>query len=425
VTRALLSFNTRAFLSVKKYRNYRLFFLGQTVSLPGTWIQRFAQAWLVYSLTHNSAFAVGFLAFTQFLPFTLFSLLAGVVVDRFDARRTVLMTQASQMTLASVMAATTLSGVVRPWHVYVIAFMSGLVQVLDAPARQQLTYRMVGRSELQNAIALNSSVFNASRIYGPAVAGILIAAFGAGICFAINAVSFLAVLAGLLMMRPQEFYPVTASKRPRMMAGVREGVAFALKSRQVLLVLLLVLVISTFCLNFNVLLPVLAKKTLDAGPRTFGALSASFGVGALFGGLLAAAQGRARTSLMLLGAAGFGASQLLIAADRTTIWVACILLVLAGVSFTTWSSNANSIVQLAAPDHLRGRVIGLYFFAFAGTGSLGGLISGALIHVGGTPLAFGVAGAVAIASALVIGRLMRPRAAPMHAEESAPERLAA
>ena len=424
MTKALLSFNTRAFLSVKKYRNYRLFFLGQTISLPGTWIQRFAQAWLVYSLTHNSAFAVGFLAFTQFLPFTLFSLLAGVVVDRFDPRRTVLMTQASQMTLASVMAATTLSGVVRPWHVYVIAFLSGLVQVLDAPARQQLTYRMVGRHELQNAIALNSSVFNASRIYGPALAGILIAAFGAGICFAINAVSFLAVLAGLLMMRPQEFYPVKASERPRMMAGVREGLAFALRSREVLLVLLLVLVISTFCLNFNVLLPVLAKKTLDAGPRTFGALSASFGAGALAGGLLAAAQGRARTSLMIVGAAGFGASQLLIAAD-TTIWLACLLLVMAGISFTTWSSNANSIVQLAAPDHLRGRVIGLYFFAFAGTGSLGGLISGSLIRIGGTALAFGVAGVVAIASALVIGRLLRPKAAPMRAEETAPERLAA
>jgi MFS family permease len=424
VTKALLRFNTRAFLSVKKYRNYRLFFLGQTVSLPGTWIQRFAQAWLVYSLTHNSAFAVGVLAFAQFLPFTLFSLLAGVVVDRFDPRRTVLTTQTCQMTLASIMAAITLGGVVRPWHVYVIAFLSGLVQVLDAPARQQLTYRMVGRSELQNAIALNSSVFNASRIYGPALAGVLIAAFGAGICFAINAVSFLAVLAGLFLMRPREFFPVKETQRPRMVSGVREGLSYALHSREVLLVLVLVLLVSTFCLNFNVLLPVLAKKTLEAGPRTFGALSASFGAGALLGGLLAAAQGRARTSLMLLGAAGFGASQLLIAAD-TTVWLACLLLAVAGISFTTWSSNANSIVQLAAPDHLRGRVIGLYFFAFAGTGSLGGLMSGALVHVGGTRLAFGVAGLVAIVSALVVGRLMRPRAAPMRAEGTAPERLAA
>ena len=424
MTAALLNFNTRAFISVKKYRNYRLFFLGQAVSLPGTWIQRFAQAWLVYSLTHDSAFAVGLLAFAQFLPFTLFSLLAGVVVDRFDPRRTVLATQASHMTLASIMAVTTLSGIVRPWHVYVIAFLAGLVQVLDAPARQQLTYRMVGRRELQNAVALNSSVFNASRIYGPALAGVLIAAFGAGICFAINAVSFLAVLAGLLMMRPRDFFPVEAGTRPRMMSGVREGLSYVLHTRQVLLVLVLVLLISTFCLNFNVLLPVLAKKTLEAGPRTFGALSASFGFGALAGGLVAAAQGRARTSLMLLGAAGFGASQLLIAVD-TNIAIACLLLVLAGVSFTTWSSNANSIVQLAAPDHLRGRVIGLYFFAFAGTGSLGGLIAGSLIHLGGTRLAFGVAGIVAIVSALAIGRLLRPKAAQMRAEEPTAERIAA
>jgi MFS family permease len=424
VTRAILSFNTRAFASVKKHRNYRLFFLGQSISLPGTWIQRFAQAWLVYSLTHNSAFAVGFLAFVQFLPFTLFSLLAGVVVDRLDPLRTVVSTQACQMTLASAMAATTLLGVVRPWHVYLIALLSGLVQVLDAPARQQLTFRMVGRNELQNAIALNSSVFNASRIYGPAIAGVLIAAFGAGICFAINAVSFLAVLGGLLMMRPSEFTRVEPSRRPRMLAGVREGVSYALRSRDVLLVLVLVLVISTFCLNFNVMLPVLAKMTLHAGPRTFGILSASFGVGALAGGLLAAAQGRARKSLMIVGAAAFGASQLAIAAD-TSVWLACLLLVAAGVSFTTWSSNANSIVQLAAPDHLRGRVIGLYFFAFAGTGSLGGLISGALIHSGGTRLAFGVAGAVAVASAAAVGQLLRRRSVPMQAEQAAAERLAA
>jgi MFS family permease len=424
MTQALLNFNTRAFLSVKKYRNYRLFFIGQTISLPGTWIQRFAQAWLVYSLTHNSAVAVGFLAFAQFLPFTLFSLLAGVIVDRFDARRTVLITQASHMTLASIMAAVTLGGVVRPWHVYVIAFLGGLVQVLDAPARQQLTYRMVGRAELQNAIALNSSVFNASRIYGPAVAGILIAAFGAGLCFAINAVSFLAVLAGLLMMRQKEFFSVDETKRPTMMRGVREGLSYAIHSREVLLVLVLVLVISTFCLNFNVLLPVLAKVTLDAGPRTFGALSAAFGAGALIGGLVAAAQGRARRTVMVVGAAGFGASELLLAA-QSSVWIACVLLLLAGVSFTTWSSNSNSLVQLAAPDHLRGRVIGLYFFAFAGTGSLGGLISGWLIHVGGTRLAFAVAGVAAIGTAAVVGRLLHREAAPMRLEESTPERLAA
>jgi MFS family permease len=424
MTQAILRFNTRTFVSVKKHRNYRLFFLGQTISLPGTWIQRFAMAWLVYSLTNHSAIAVGVLAFATFLPFTLFSLFAGVIVDRFDPRRTVIATQVGHMTLATLIAAITLAGVVRPWHVYVIAFLAGLVQVLDAPARQQLTYRMVGRAELQNAVALNSSVFNASRIYGPALAGVLIAAFGAGICFTINAVSFFAVLAGLLMMRQSEFFPVEPSRRPTMMRGVREGISYALHDRDVLLVLSLVLVISTFCLNYNVLLPVLAKKTLHAGPGTFGILSAAFGVGALVGGLVSAAQGRARKSMMLIGAAGFGASELLIAPTHS-IALACLLLFAGGVSFSTWSSNSNSIVQLAAPDHLRGRVIGLYFFAFAGTGSLGGLISGWLIHVGGTPLAFGVAGVAAMTSAVVIGRMLRTERAPMRVEGQAPERLAA
>ena len=423
MTAAFLRFNGRAFASVRKHRNYRLFFLGQTISLPGTWMQRITQAWLILTLTH-SPLAVGVLALAQFLPFTAFSLFAGVVVDRLDPRRTVIGTQIGHMVLASTIAAITLIGVVEAWQVYVIAFLGGTVQVLDAPARQQLTFRMVGRDELQNAVALNSTVFNASRIFGPALAGVLLAAFGAGICFAINAVSFLAVLAGLLMMRQSEFLPVRKSERPTMLRGVREGLSYGLRTRDVALVLLLTLVISTFCLNFNVLLPVLAKQTLHAGPRTFGVLSAAFGLGALIGGLLAAAQGRARKRVMLLGSAGFGLSELLMAPGGS-VWLACLLLFLAGISFTTWSSNSNSIVQLAAPDHLRGRVIGLYFFAFAGTGALGGIMAGALIHVGGTRLAFAVAGLAALVATGVVGQLLRTERAPMRAEEVTPERLAA
>jgi MFS family permease len=423
VTQAILRFNDRAFASVAKHRNYRLFFAGQTISLPGTWMQRITQAWLILTLT-RSPLAVGILALAQFLPFTLFSLFAGVVVDRLDARRTVIGTQIGHMVLASAMATITLAGVVQAWHVFVIAFLAGTVQVLDAPARQQLTYRMVGRPELQNAVALNSTVFNASRIFGPALAGVLLAAFGAGICFAINAVSFLAVLLGLLMMRQSEFFPVGKSQRPTMFRGVHEGLAYARRTRDVLLVLLLTLVISTFCLNFNVLLPVLAKQTLHAGPRTFGVLSAAFGLGALVGGLVAAAQGRARKRIMLLGSAGFGLAELLLA-PGSSLWLACVLLFLAGISFTTWSSNANSIVQLAAPDHLRGRVIGLYFFAFAGTGALGGIMAGWLIHVGGTQLAFVVAGLAALVATAVVGRVLRTERVPMQVEDVEPERLAA
>ncbi len=209
-----------------------------------------------------------------------------------------------------------------------------------------------------------------------------------------------------------------------MFRGVREGLSYVWRDRDVALVLMLTVVISTFCLNFNVLLPVLAKTTLHAGPRTFGILSSAFGLGALVGGIVSAAQGRARKRVMLLGSAGFGLSELLLA-PGTSIWLACVLLFVAGISFTTWSSNSNSIVQLAAPDHLRGRVIGLYFFAFAGTGAAGGVMAGWLIHIGGTRLAFAVAGLAALVATAVVGQMFRTERAPMHAEQAAPDSLAA
>jgi MFS family permease len=400
VTAALLRVGARTFLSVRKHRNYRLFFFGQVVSNTGTWMQRIAQAWLVLSLT-GSPVSVGILALCQFMPFTLFSLVAGVVVDRLDAWRTVIGTQVTQMVLASVIAAIALAGVAEAWHVYVIAALMGLVQVLDAPARQALTFRMVGPLELPNAISLNAGLFNGARIFGPALGGILIATVGAGVCFGVNAASYIAVLAGLLMMRPQEFHPVELRGRPRILAGLKEGLRFARQEEQILLMLALVFVVSTFCLNFNVVLPVLAKHTLESGPETFGLLSAVFGVGALLGALFSAHLSRATVGTTVVGSAGFALCELLIAPLRSTVLVA-VLLFIAGVCFTTWSSNSNTLIQLASPDHLRGRLIGLYFFAFAGTGTLGGILSGWLAAVGGTELAFGVAGLVGVSMSVYV-----------------------
>jgi len=400
VTAAILRAGARTFLSVRKHRNYRLFFIGQVISVTGTWMQRVAQAWLVLSLTHSPV-AVGILALCQFMPFTLFSLVAGVIVDRLDARRTVIGTQITQMFLASTIAVIALAGVAQPWHVYVIAALMGLVQVLDAPSRQSLTFRMVGPAELPNAISLNSGLFNGARIFGPALGGVLIAAAGAGFCFGVNAVSYIAVIAGLLMMRPAEFYPQKRHERPKILAGLKEGLRFARSDEQVWLMLTLVFVMSTFCLNFNVLLPVLAKTTLDAGPEVFGLLSAAFGAGALLGALASAHVSRATVGTTVIGAAGFGLSELLLAPVHSTV-IASALLFIAGVSFTTWSASSNSLVQLATPDHLRGRVIGIYFFAFAGTGTLGGILAGWLTAAGGTQLGFTVAGIAGIATSLYV-----------------------
>jgi MFS family permease len=388
----------RTFASLRKHRNYRLFFVGQLVSVSGTWMQMVALAWFVVDQT-RSPIAVGILAFCRFVPFTLFGLTAGVLADRFDNRRLMMTTQAAAMGVSVALAVLALTGAAQLWHIYLLAALGGTATVFDAPGRHALTFQMVGREELPNAVALNATLFNASRILGPAVAGVLIAAAGAGACFALNAVSFLAVLGALGLMRPEELHPVArAETRPTMVRGVREGLAYARRTRVVWVTLVMTTVLSTIGFNFNVLVPVLARETLDAGPQVFGSLSASFGAGALAGALLSAWIGRASWKALLAGTAGFGAS-VLVLAPLTTVAGAAALLFAAGVFFILWNSNTQSILQLTAPDHLRGRVLSLFLFAFAGLAPLGGLFAGWLAHAGGTRLAFAAAGTAGLAMA--------------------------
>jgi MFS family permease len=400
VTAAFRLANRRTFASLRRHRNYRLFFAGQVVSVSGTWMQNIATGWLVLDLS-GSPLAVGLLALCQFLPFTLFGLFAGVVVDRLDARKTVIWTQVVSMGIAAALAALTLAGVVTTWEVLLLAAMRGTVLVLDAPARQALTFEMVGRDELPNAVALNSSLFNAARVVGPAMGGVVVAIAGAGLCFALNAASFGAVLAGLLLMRTSEMFPRNANEeRPTLLRGTREAFAYVRRTPEVLLALSIVFIVSTFSFNFNVLLPVLARQTLDGGPEVFGVLTAFFGLGALGGALTSATLGRASWPVLLTGTAVFGGAQLVLA-PISTLGAASLLLFVTGISFTLWTSNANSMLQLHAPDRLRGRVIGLYFFAFNGAGPLGGLMAGWLAETGGTEAAFAVSGAVSLAMAVV------------------------
>ena len=399
MTAALLSINRRAFASLRIHRNYRLYFLGQAISQTGTWIDKVAQAWLVLALTH-SAFAVGLLAACQFVPFSVLGLIAGVVVDRLDTWRTVVVTQAIRMVLAATLAGLVLGGVVEVWMVYTLAVLTGIVLVLDAPSRQQLTFKMVGREELPNAVALNSSLFNAARIVGPGIGGLLIAAFGVGPAFAINAASFVAVLGGLLLMDTSRLVAFARQERlPTLLGGLREGVSYARETPHVRLVLTMLVAISTIAMNFNVLLPVLARHTLDSGPGVFGLVAACFGAGALIGGLLSAALSRASWKAIVAGAGGLGIAELVLAPQQT-IGPAIVLLFIAGVCFTLYTANSNAVLQLRAPDHLRGRVIGFYYFAFNGLAPLGGILTGWLAATGGTELAFAVAGTVTALVAL-------------------------
>jgi len=286
------------------------------------------------------------------------------------------------------------------------------VLVFDAPGRQTLTFQMVGESELQNAVALNSGLFNASRVIGPALAGLLIAAVGTGLCFVVNAISFLAVLVALYLIREDELYPVEKRPGTKVVAGIREGLAWAAHTPLARIVLCVVTVVSLVGFNFNVLVPLLASQTLDVGAGTFGLLSAAFGLGALGGALATASMREASPRVFVGGAVGFSLAMLGLGFVHS-VDVALVLLLLLGMSFSFFTSSANALVQLASPPHLRGRVMSLYLFAFAGLAPIGGLVAGFLAEQGGTELAFGLAGvagllAIAWAAYSLFSEPLRP-----------------
>jgi MFS family permease len=415
VSTLAFTLRARTFRSLRRHRNYRIFFTGQLVSLAGTWMQNVALAWLVIELS-GSALAIGALAFWRFVPFTLFGLVAGVVADRIESRKLVMTTQAAAMAISIALAVVTLTDTASLPLVYVLAALGGIALAFDAPGRQSLTFQMVGPRELPNAVALNSGLFNGSRVIGPAIAGLVIAAVGTGLCFVLNAVSFLAVLTALALVREQELRTVEKDPSARVVDGLRRAFAYAWNDPQLRLVLAVVTVVSTVGFNFHVLVPLLAADTLHVGPEGFGFLSAAFGVGALAGALAAATFRHASWRLFAIGTASFGVFALLLAPVQNA-YLAGVLLVGIGVSFTLFTANANALVQLAAPDHLRGRLIGVYLFAFVGVAPVGGLFAGWLAEVGGTSLAFAVAGVTAL-GAIALAHTWRSRATavvPSHA----------
>jgi MFS family permease len=406
MTNLALAIRTRTFRSLSRHRNYRIFFTGQLVSLAGSWMQNIALAWLVLELS-GSPIAVGALAFWRFVPFTIFGLVAGVVADRVDTRRLVMATQATALLISIALAVVTLSGTATLPLVYALAALGGATLAFDAPGRQSLTYQMVGPRSLPNAVALNAGLFNGSRVIGPAIAGAVIAAFGTGVCFVVNAFSFLAVLAALAMLRKEELHEVERDPTARFVSGLRRAFAFVRHDPQLRTVLGVVAIVSTIGFNFHVLVPLLAANTLEVGPEGFGLLSASFGLGALVGALITASFRGTSWRLFASGAAGFGFLALALA-PVDNAFLAGALLFAVGISFTLFTANANSLVQLGAPDVLRGRMIALYLFAFVGLAPVGGLLTGWLVHVGGTELAFSIAGVTSLA-AISVASVLRAR----------------
>lgn len=390
-------------LAAFKHRNYRLFYVGQLVSVTGTWMQTLAQSWLVLSLT-SSAFLLGLVSVFQFAPMLVLGLFAGVVADRVPKRRLLVATQAIAAVLAGTLAVLTFTDTIQLWQVYLLGFLLGVNNAFDMPTRQAFVVEMVGKEDLQNAIALNSSLFNAARIAGPAVAGVLLAAFGPAVCFAINSVSYIAVISGLLMM---QVAPLARAKvAQRGLTQIREGLQYVRRTPEILRPVLLIGFVATFGMNFNIWVPLLAKNDLAGGAGAFGLLMSSMGVGSLIGALaLAFMVSSVKRWMLFSTAAALGTGNLVLAlvgAIPLAVPVAMLVLALIGLCSTTTMAMANTTVQSAAPDELRGRIMSVYMTVFAGTAPFGALISGSIANRFGAPTSIMLGGLVTVLAVIVV-----------------------
>jgi len=391
-------------------RNYRLFFFGQLVSLTGTWMQQVAQDWLVLRLT-DRALPVGITTALQFLPVLLFASWGGLTADRSDKRKLLAATQTAMGILALVLGVLTLTGSVRLWMVYLLAFLLGCATAFDMPARQAFVTEMVGPDQVSNAIGLNSAVFNSARVIGPAAAGVLIATVGIAPAFLLNAVSYLAVIAGLLAMDPAQLDRLAPTPRAR--GQVREGLRYVWATPALRSTILLVTVVGTLGLNARVVLPLVARFTFHGGPGVYGTLASVMAAGSVMGALAAATRARP-TQRLLLGSAGvFGVLSLLAAVVPTLGWELVVLVPL-GMTTITFLATANSTLQLASSTEMRGRVMALYGTVFLGSTPIGSVVVGWLAERYGARSGFvlgGVASLAAVAVALLAAR-HRPEERP-------------
>jgi MFS family permease len=383
-----------------KYRNFRLFFFGQSISLIGTWMQQVAMIWLVYRLT-NSPLLLGLVGFCSQIPSFFLAPVAGVFTDRWSLHRTILATQGLAMLQAAILFVLTWTSVVAVWHVLLLGVFMGLVNAFDIPARQAFLIQMVeGREGLAGAIGLNSSMFNGARMVGPAIAGFLIAAVGEATCFLLNALSYVAVLAGLLAMRLPPRPPAKPPKHP--LHELREGFLYAFGFPPIREILLLLAVVNLAAMPLTVLLPVFATEVLHGGPDTLGLLTSSLGTGALMGALVLASRktvlGLGRQIAWASGAVGLG---LIVFSFSGVLWQSMLLLVITGFALMMETAASNTILQTIVDDDKRGRVMSFYAMAFLGVAPLGSLLAGGLASRLGVPHVVQLAGAMCAVASLV------------------------
>ncbi|QDY77425.1 MFS transporter [Streptomyces qinzhouensis] len=385
-----------------KIRNYRLYAIGQVVSNTGTWMQRIAQDWLVLTLT-GSASAVGITVALQFLPMLLFGLYGGVLADRLPKRALLLFTQSAMAGTGLALAVLTLTGQVQVWHVYLTAFLLGLVTVVDNPARQIFVNEMVGPDQLANAVSLNSANFQSARLVGPAVAGVLITAVGTGYAFLFNGLSFLATVTSLLLMRTSELHP--SHRAPRAKGQLREGLRYVSAHPELIWPIVLVGFIGTFGFNFPIWLTAFVHDVYQSGAETYGLLNTLMAVGSLVGALLAARRGTSKLSILVGAAVLFGALEV-VAAFAPSFWLFAALLVPIGMFGLTVNVTANSSIQMATDPAVRGRVMSLFMMVFVGGTPLGAPLVGWITDVYGPRIGFAAGGAVSLLAALTIGVIL-------------------
>ena len=390
-------------LRALRHRNFQLFFSGQLISLIGTWMQTVAQAWLVYRLT-KSPLLLGSVGFASQIPVFLFAPIGGITADRVNRQRLVIATQIASMILAGILAWLTLSGHVRVWHIFVLAGLLGVVNAFDIPGRQSFLVDMVGKEDLMNAIALNSSMFNGARVIGPAVAGILVARIGEGWCFAANAISYTAVILGLSLMRVHS--PPRASQHSPI-EDIIEGFRWVNQTRIIRALLLLIGLVSLVGMPYTVLMPIFADQILHGGARGLGILMGATGVGALLGALTLAA----KTGVKGLGrwitfsCAGLGIS-LFCFSFSTSLRLSVALLLPAGYSMMLQMACSNTLIQTMVPDQLRGRVMSVYSMMFMGMAPFGAFFGGALAHRIGAPITVAAGGVACVIGAIWFGRVL-------------------
>ena len=387
-------------LRALEHRDFRRFWLGQVVSLIGRWMQSVAQSWLVLELT-GSPLKLGIVNSLQFAPLLFLALPAGVVADRFPKRSLLVVSQAGLMLPALGLAALSWTGQVQYWHVVVLATVMGIANALDMPTRQSMMVELVGRDHLMNAIALNSGVFNAARIVGPALGGVLIARYGVALAFLVNGVTYLPVIAALLAMRPAA--PARASRRGRLGEEIADGLRYARRTPLIALVLSLVCAISIFTINHNVTVPLLARDVLGEQVRGFGFLMAAVGVGAVAGAALLAQFGRGRPPVGGLLIAGVVLSSGILGLSIVReFWLAAVVLFVVGLVQILLLSSCNTTLQVTVPDDLRGRVMSLYTLLFAGVSPFGAFFIGGIAEAFGVPAAFAAGGGLGLACVLAL-----------------------